>query len=224
VVIFSDCKSAVTAINEFYTDNKIICDIQRLHLEVTSHGIQVEIAWIPGHVGVFGNDWADLSAKKALRKDKVDIHVKMNKSEYKSIFRSQLKADWQVDWNIRNSTNTTMIKRIIPNVQFKVPRWDVSRNWEVMFNRVRSGRCRFLKSYLRLMGQHPDGLCEICHVEDSIEHFLVTCKKFYRQRRMLKYHFENKEDKNFSYENLIGGKNPPVHQVIMFIKRCKVIV
>ena len=224
VAIFSDCLSATMAITEFNSSNKIVCDIQRIHMALVAQSIRVEVVWIPGHVGFFGNDMADIAAKKALDKKNVDIQVRLNKSECKSSFKKDLKREWQEDWCKYDSATAVCFKKICPNVNFSMNRWDVPRGWEVKFHRLRSGRCRFLKSYLFSIGQHPDGKCEVCFVKDNVEHFLCVCKKFDKQRKVLKENIRRIGIDKMSYSKLLGGKSPPICEVIKFVTKCKVDV
>ena len=219
VVIFSDCKSAVTSLAKFDHDNKIIFDIQRLYMSLHSQGIKVEIVWIPGHVGICGNDWADKKKKKAVEKEKVDISVKLNKSECKSILKSQLKEEWQADWLVYNNTN--MMKKIRPDIKLYMPNWTVKREWEILFHRLRLGKCRLLNFYLYSIGKHPNGNCDVCYVQDTVEHFILECKKYDTQRRILKKELEKEGIKKFNIANILGGKIPPIAEVMSYVKKCK---
>jgi ribonuclease HI len=219
VVIFSDCMSAIGAISSFNQDNKIVCDIQRLHLSLHAQGIKVEIVWVPGHIDVFGNEWADLVAKKALDRKVVDIPVKLNKSECKSVFKKQMKKDWQKEWSKYKSTD--ILKIISSEIKLSMPNWKVPRDWEIQFHRLRLGKCRFLKSYLFFIGKHCDGKCDSCLCLDTVAHFLLDCRKYSNQRRSLKKNLQKVGIKNVTVEGLLGGKYPPIGEVMKFIVECK---
>jgi len=68
-VIFTDSKSAVQKISNNVINvykNMYMCDIRR-YIEVLSRyrNVNTVIAWIPAHVGIWGNEIADKLAKEA---------------------------------------------------------------------------------------------------------------------------------------------------------------
>jgi hypothetical protein len=219
VVIFSDCMSAIGVISNFNQDNKIVCDIQRLYLSLHAQGIKVEIAWVPGHIDIFGNEWADLAAKKALHRKDVDIPVKLNKSECKSIFKKQLKKDWQEEWSKYKSAD--ILKVLCFEVKLFMPNWKVPRDWEIQFHRLRLGKSRFLNSYLFFVGKHQNGKCESCLCPDTVKHFLIDCRKYRDQRKSLKENLQKIGIRQVTIESLLGGKYPPIGEVMNFIVECK---
>ena len=47
---------------------------------------------------------------------------------------------------------------------------------EVIINRLKLHMCR-LNSYLHKIGLHVSGLCDLCNVPETVEHFILKCKK-----------------------------------------------
>ena len=70
LVIFTDSKSALQALESLQTTNK---DIERLRAIIDSvhkkFQIKITLQWIPGHSGVNGNERADLLAKEGASKE-----------------------------------------------------------------------------------------------------------------------------------------------------------
>ncbi len=52
---------------------------------ITNQGGQVTFVWVPAHIGVKGDGKVDKVAKKALKKEKVDIQIRISKAEVKCI-------------------------------------------------------------------------------------------------------------------------------------------
>ena len=55
--------------------------------------------------------------------------------------------------------------------------------------------------YLFQINQHNSGLCEVCQEFETIEHFILYCSKYDKERRLLK--------------ERIGLKNPNLIQLLM---------
>jgi len=52
---------------------------------IKNQGGQVQFMWVPAHVGVKGNELVDELAKRALKKENIEMHIKISKAEVKSI-------------------------------------------------------------------------------------------------------------------------------------------
>lgn len=55
------------------------------------------------------------------------------------------------------------------------------RKDEVVISRLRLGHT-YLNSTLFLLGKHQDGLCPDCRQPETVEHVLITCEKYSRER------------------------------------------
>ena len=89
LVIFSDSLSALQAIQNSDKDGMII-EILFLVTQLHYKGINIFMEWIPGHCGIKGNDIVDCSAKAALFISEIDIPLRLNKTEIKSLLRKIL--------------------------------------------------------------------------------------------------------------------------------------
>ncbi|GBM94888.1 hypothetical protein AVEN_118187-1 [Araneus ventricosus] len=59
---------------------------------------QIKLNWVRAHVGIYGNELADSSAKNATTKEEVDIKVKIPKSWIKNQFKATMLQEWQARW------------------------------------------------------------------------------------------------------------------------------
>ena len=57
--------------------------------------------WVPAHVGIEGNELADGAAKRALRREEVDVKVRLGSTECRSIMKKNIMAMWQEEWDRR---------------------------------------------------------------------------------------------------------------------------
>ncbi len=100
--------------------------------------------------------------------------VSLSKSEIKGLIWSKVNKEWQVKWD--NGEKGRFIYSLINKVNQNIKCIGKSRKEEVIFNRILLGNLN-LKSTLKIIGKHPNGLCEYCNVEETIPHVFIECRK-----------------------------------------------
>ena len=73
-LIITDSKSAVSAIDTPMPKDNIAL-IRNIHTTASHLTTTPEIFWVPAHVGIQGNERADVAAKAALNRPSVDIRI-----------------------------------------------------------------------------------------------------------------------------------------------------
>ena len=68
-VIFSDSKSVLESIYSQESKNPIMLEVLDTLQKLRINGFIVKFCWLPSHVGIQGNEAADVSAKSALKND-----------------------------------------------------------------------------------------------------------------------------------------------------------
>jgi len=63
---FSDSVSSLEAISGFKLEIDIVQNIIKDYTHLDNSGKIIILCWIPSHVNIYGNDWADTAAKSAL--------------------------------------------------------------------------------------------------------------------------------------------------------------
>lgn len=63
----------------------ILYEVLQLVRRLVKRGDQVRFMWVPAHVGVRGNERADELAKRALRKGRIVMELRISKAEVKSV-------------------------------------------------------------------------------------------------------------------------------------------
>ena len=69
-MIFSDSLFAVQALGKLKTDHPLLIQIQELLHKINADQKEIVFMWVPGHVGIRGNEAAATAAKEALDKKK----------------------------------------------------------------------------------------------------------------------------------------------------------
>ena len=188
-VIFSDSLSCLQAIHNVKWLNPLILDIlEKCHF-LSLAGKEVHFCWIPSHVGITGNERADVEAKAALQLDFSDCKVPHN--DFKNMVSSYLNKLWQNQWDESTLNKLQPVKRSIGDTKFK---GITNRRDEVVLHRARIGHTHLTHCYLLKAEDQPQ--CDSCHCALSVQHILIGCPKLADSRQ--KYFNGNSLDEFFN--------------------------
>jgi len=132
----------------------------------------VQFAWVPSHVGVSGNESADSEAKLGLENTNVDFNNVLCINDAYNKIERYMTGEWQKAW----SANPTgeFCRNIQPIVSGNIQYISKTREKEVIITRLRLGHCH-LNYYLHKIDCHDTGLCDSCHVPQTLEHHFLFC-------------------------------------------------
>jgi len=208
-IILSDSLSSLISVKNKFNPSDIAIHIQNRLEEAKEKNNNIIIIWIPGHIGIIGNEMADKQAKLAINSSNSQY---INISSFTDI-RKQIKQDtmliWQNIWNVQTNK--------LNQVKQTVERWkrnpNMSTSNEKKLNRARIGHTRLTHGHLMKKGDPP--ICESCGYTITIKHIFEECRKYEKQR----------EELNISHQ--IGtslGPNPENEiNTIKFFKKIKIL-
>ncbi|XP_015924492.3 uncharacterized protein [Parasteatoda tepidariorum] len=179
IIIFTDSLSVLTALNSA-TDSpqgiihQIIVSMEELPPSCQS----VDIAWVPGHSGILGNEIADALAKAALSRPRIYDRFTIEDT-YQSIKRIHQLSRQSA---FKHSKYYTDFLHLSQNKNELLPL--SSRHQDVTFSRIRT-RSYPTKSKLFRFGLAPDNKCNCGSISD-IDHIILECPLFDQQRTTLK--------------------------------------
>ena len=68
MIFFSESLSALQSLGKLKTDHPLLIQIQELLYKINADQKEIVFMWVPGHVGIPGNEAADRAVKEALDK------------------------------------------------------------------------------------------------------------------------------------------------------------
>jgi ribonuclease HI len=174
-VICSDSRSALEALHRDRIDHPIVLQLRKNIIYLAQNGKHVSFCWCPAHVGIQGNESADSAARNAYVLD--TKHKDLPYSDYLPVIKGKIWENWQISWD-GNITDK------LRKVKFSVKPWTnacyKNRRVETAIARLRIGHTRITHEHL--MSRKQPRQCRRCQVVLSVEHILVVCPNFKKQR------------------------------------------
>lgn len=208
VVICSDSAAGLEALRGVKSKARpdILNDILSVMLRI-GEGSDITFCWVPGHVGIRGNEQVDLLAKKSLGKE-VEVHLPLGRVELRGKIKEGVIKEWQVGWEREERGRHCF--SIQPQVRRKCYCNTPSRRDSVKLCRLRLGHCG-LNHTLYVVGKHETGLCQ-CGRPETVKHVFLECNQYNTERCRLFIQLTELGVQLFSIHSLFGHSEN--HQLI----------
>ena len=217
VVFLTDTRSGIEALanSKPKLQSHLINNIKNKSHDLTNESnIEVTIQWIPSHVGVDGNEEADKIAKSAHENHQTTLAA-LDVSDAKVLVRRAQHARWQLIYD-REKQNLH-IGPIKPTIQ-KWP-WSNSkkRQAETAMVRMRLGHVG-LNKHLHRFNIADSPLCTTCREPETVTHYLLTCRRYERQRIKLKRRLNRLNITDIDHILLLGGSQHSLEEKVQITK------
>ncbi|GFW33412.1 RNase H domain-containing protein [Trichonephila clavipes] len=176
-LICSDSLSSLCALNNIYSQNKLIV---KTHINLDflrSRGVQVFFSFVRGHTGIYGNERADWLAKEATKlRDLVPMSIP--KSYHKKVFKEKIISEWNNLYQI--SINANLTKEFFPSIQSRLKVKHFHPNFKL--TQFLTGHGNF-KAYLKRFNLSLTDQCSCS--SDTIQnakHLILACTNFSSER------------------------------------------
>ena len=178
-VVFSDSKSVLEALQNKDSKNPLVTTVTDMIEDMLLEKIVLRFCWIPGHVGIKGNDRADQLAKDGRNEAQTIFEIPY--TDLIPEVASFIKSKWQQRWDTEVENK---LHAITPEIN-PYHLIDLSRKDEVILHRIRIGHTRLTHSYrMERGGDRNTPKCIFCEedVDLTIAHVMIECTGLYYSR------------------------------------------
>jgi kelch-like protein 2/3 len=162
--------SALVALHHFDFKHPLVFKILSLYSAMSCFK-DIVFMWCPSHVGIRGNERADLLAKQALSHAQCGFKIPFQ--DFYQGVKELCLTQWQGEWE---HTAPNKLLDIMP----KLARWPMAqrenRREEVVLARARIGHTHLTHSYLLKRDDMPE--CYVCAAPLTVQHILIDCVDF----------------------------------------------
>jgi ribonuclease HI len=198
------------------TNNVVLDEILYNHTILIQMGYDIRVLWIPGHVGIYDNDIVDRAAKAATELIQPNLTFPLSFTQKSTQYKLKIDRMWQRDWEMGSTGRFTY--NICPSIKTERRAISVkSRRDEVVLNRLKLGVCGLPAHMHVITGESPE--CVICKVNENIEHYLLSCKKYEYERTKMLSRFEQNNKFNADVKSILNPKsNEQLKFLIDYVK------
>jgi ribonuclease HI len=201
--IFSDSQAAIERLqnSSLKPGQKYVIAIKNWIAKIkTKKQININLNWVPAHMNIHGNEYADSAAKKGAELKKISLEKYVSLAFIKRKIKESSLNEWQ--------QKHAEIKKGKHYNQFESrPKWKAyskilkKQIWSA-FMQLKLGHGYF-RSYLIRFPDYLSNRCFTCGTKENPEHLILHCKNTKFIREELKKEFNIKE---FSLKNLFNIK------------------
>lgn len=173
--ILSDSLSNLIAISNTSNPPDITKLIQEETFQAGKKGKKIHFVWIPGHIGIPGNEIADQEAQNAIVSTSITNINSITFADAKIEINAYINNKFLSHWRKLNTKLNQIKNNINP---WKNP--GLNRKEETTINRLRIGHTYLTHSYLMNNEEPPE--CDTCRVLLTVKHIITECHKYNHYR------------------------------------------
>jgi len=171
--IYSDCTSAIAAILGPRSTSKTVQHCWSM-LTQLDKAYKWSLTWVKAHVGISGNESADLLAKRATQLTNTDPNLPTAQVHVKNTLVNFSNTNWDTYWNGRSDCRQTKLWFPSPNRKEAKNILKLNRQDFGLITRWLTGHC-FLARHASIIG-NEDPICQKCFIDEQTPwHLLKEC-------------------------------------------------
>ncbi|GIY36395.1 uncharacterized protein CDAR_392761 [Caerostris darwini] len=168
--IVTDSRSVLQALNNPSNTNPSVLGLK----ELLRYAPSIEFIWTTAHIGVAGNESADIHAKLGTERPIIDSYYSRPLSLLKSLLLTENLGTWQQLWS--TSLKSRDVFQLCPMINLR----RIHANFFI--NQVITGHGAIAKHQARFFGANPDCSCGTA-IEDR-DHIILHCPQWAEIRKI----------------------------------------
>lgn len=185
--IFVDSQGSLHAVNKVATTNVLANPIITKIRQIINKKIDLKLYWVKAHIGIEGNENADMLAKAGL--DKVGIKVPIVKNSLKGKIKHINEQEKLIEWMSSGDARTS--HDFFPDWRRFASMRDSNGNRA--FWRLLAGKPTLRYFLVKCWKKGNDSICSCGEGVEDVHHFVLQCSKYEELRGEW-------EDKNINLE------------------------
>ena len=166
--IFTDSISVLLAMKKYVNVDPLIQQILNIYFQIITSNKKIIFIWIPSHIGIEGNEKADLAAKEAA-KQRFHTHP-LSSRDIRRYNNEKVQEMWNDTWKKLQPTKLSHIRSSLnENCQ---PHLE-TRRAQTIISRLRIGHSSL--THRHLLNKSSPPTCFYCNSPASLYHIISQC-------------------------------------------------
>ena len=173
VVVFTDSLSALQAMEEGDLNDELSKVLHTAEKLRSTHQMKLVLQWIPGHTGIYGNERADILAKKGSQTTQPSKPVTLQTAKQK--MNQTYKREWMNNWASGSTARKVFehMEKVQPQDDLKL----LKRKDQTTIFQLRTQHIP-LNFHLNRFNPEKPPHCVLCdHPYETVEHVLFYCSE-----------------------------------------------